>query len=128
MAPVIDPASITWDGRNGCWIWSTPAGQRYFDPQFHLEFNRAEQPRKAQPTRYWPTFNTRLAMTLALSAAGAVAGARYRELEDARRAIQIRRQAEHLEGVVVVTECSHCGAPPPPRGHPCRYCGTIAPG
>jgi ribosomal protein L40E len=63
-----------------------------------------------------------------LRAAATVAAVRLRELEDARRAIQVRRQAEELEGVVIVAECSNCGAPPPPRGASCRYCGTIAPG
>lgn len=49
------------------------------------------------------------------------------KVEVAREAIRVQREAEVLEKVVVQTDCAHCGAPPAPRGQPCRYCGTVAP-
>jgi hypothetical protein len=47
-------------------------------------------------------------------------------VEQARRQIRVNRTAGQLEGVVSVTECPHCGAPPSPSGQVCRYCGTVA--
>jgi hypothetical protein len=133
----IDPTTLTWDGHNWCWVWSSPSGLRYFHPHFGEEYNRAEQPRKGRLTRpaslpiagrrgLWGV--KREALIAALRAAGEVVRARHEELEAARRAIQVRRQAERMEGVVTVTECAHCGAPPAARGTACRYCGTVAPG
>jgi len=135
--PYIDPASLTWDGQHQCWVWSSPSGPRYYRPDFSEEYNRAQMPRKGRPTRqasvqmygHTGTWNVRPEVLVPLlRSTAAVVTARYEELEAARRAIQVRRQAEQAEGVVAATECANCGAPPPARGQPCRYCGTVAPG
>jgi ribosomal protein L40E len=132
----IDPANLTWDGHNACWVWASPSGVRYYQSDFSMEYNRAEEPRKKRSTRkaqahvvdkrgLWVIQPE--VLVPALRATGAIVAARWDELERARRSIQVHRQAEQLEGVVTATECLHCGAPPPPRGTPCRYCSTVAP-
>ncbi len=132
-----DHLTLNLDAEHGAWTWNSPNGPRYFDLKLIREYTWTGKRWRSHGIRGVGWTVSSLDVLHALQARGAVILSdlndrrradqlRAQELEDARRAIRVQREAEALEGVVAASECANCGAPPPARGTACRYCETVA--